>query len=105
MKNAGISKDSALLNYVSDIYSGRFVNKTNRSNSLIRVPVEISEDSINVNTKVKDLLEKSKYFSSFSSYHDIFSGYDRSVTRVRVKRLHNRELRRWYSKYGRAKQL
>jgi hypothetical protein len=93
------------LSYISDVYSDKFVKIKNTPSSLIRIPAEISEDSINVNIKIKDLLEKSKYFSQFSTYSDIFSGYDRAATRVRIKRLHNRELRRWYSKYGRARQL
>ena len=106
----GISKNinnvnNALLSYITNAYSGKFNNNSKYETVTTNRPSEISEDSVNVNIKIKELLEKSKYFKQFSMYSDLFDGLDRAVTRVREKRLHNRELRRWYSKYGRTRQL
>ncbi len=67
--------------------------------------IVVDEDTLNINIKLRDFYKKLKYTKYYQEYIDIVNNYDKKFERIRNKRLENRELRRWYSKYERTKQL
>jgi hypothetical protein len=79
--------------------------RDSEKNKYEKPTITVDTTTFAINLKLRDFYKKLKYTKYYKEYLDSFINFDKKFNRIKLKRQGNRELRRWYSKHERTKQM